>query len=790
MSRYLKIVLTLGLTSIYTFINTSSVFGQISGYVMDSDGYGLPNALVVINDDQSTVTNAQGYFMVDSLGIGNYKLYITYLGFKAITETILLSKEQPSIEKNFRLVENSVDLSGVEIIASSLEEEKREEGYSVEVLTTKEVQNLTSDINQVIKSTPGINIRESGGLGSGFTLSLNGLSGNQVRYFIDGVPMENFGSSLNLNNFPVNQIERIEVYKGVVPISLGADALGGAINIVSGLRNKSFIDASYSFGSFNTHRVSVTAQHLNRKRNAFVKVRSFLNHSDNNYLMRDVPVYDLELGNKIDNIDIERFNDEYTSTMIAVEAGILNKKIADEWSFKFTQANNKNYFQHPNNNILRPFGNFHNRNNTSLLSTSYSKSVGKFSAKAFVSTGLIASQVIDTSTYKYNWAGDFIKRDPNDPKGELFSRRSLFELSDRVLRNQVQLQYEFNGKQILDFSWSQNFMKRSGNDKVDELNRSFSVPNSIQKNILAISYTHTNQAENLEFIGFTKQYLYNGSITTFDSENKEITTKPSINDVGFGGVIAYRPTKNTTFKGSYEKAYRYPESYEILGDGIYVNPNPNLLPEISHNFNLGARAHHSYSSIKVNEEVKLFHRKSSNFIRFNPLGPFGEYENVTNVNTTGIEADISINYNDKLSLKLNGTYQNITDQTQKDEGLENTNYQSRLPNIPYLFGNLRLGVNILKPDANNKLTTYWSTYFVEDFFLTWENSGNPEDKNIIPSQLVHSIDIEYTLKDGKYNASLSIKNLTDELIYDNFNIQNPGRAVYLKLRYFISKSNS
>ena len=45
--------------------------------------------------------------------------------------------------------------------------------------------------------------------------------------------------------------ERVEVYKGVLPVNLGADALGGAVNIVS-RRDANYLDATYSFGSFNT----------------------------------------------------------------------------------------------------------------------------------------------------------------------------------------------------------------------------------------------------------------------------------------------------------------------------------------------------------------------------------------------------------------------------------------------------------------------------------------------------------------------------------------------------------
>src|SRR5690606_14882056 len=95
-----------------------------------------------------------------------------------------------------------------------------------------------------------------------FKFSLNGFSGKSVKFFLDGIPMDNFGPALSLNNFPSNMAERIEIYKGVVPISLGADALGGAVNIIT-RSNSNYLDASYSVGSFNTHQLGLNGAYTN-----------------------------------------------------------------------------------------------------------------------------------------------------------------------------------------------------------------------------------------------------------------------------------------------------------------------------------------------------------------------------------------------------------------------------------------------------------------------------------------------------------------------------------------------
>lgn len=101
-------------------------------------------------------------------------------------------------------------------------------------------------------------MRETGGTGSDIQVLLDGFSGRHVKVFVDGVPQEGVGSSFGLNNIPVNFAERIEIYKGVVPVGFGTDAIGGVINVVTNKSRKPFwLDASYSYGSFNTHGTSV-----------------------------------------------------------------------------------------------------------------------------------------------------------------------------------------------------------------------------------------------------------------------------------------------------------------------------------------------------------------------------------------------------------------------------------------------------------------------------------------------------------------------------------------------------
>lgn len=758
--------------------------GSINGKITSSAGDPLIGVTVMLQGtDIGSATDKNGNYVISKVKPGKYSLIISVVGYKKQFHPVLV-KAGETVTLNSSLFEEAVIIDEVIVRGKSDAQSLREKGYQVDVIESKGLKNFSNDINSILKTASGINLREAGGLGSGFQLSLNGLSGNQVRYFIDGIPMENFGASLSLNNFPLNLVEKLEVYKGVVPISLGSDALGGAVNIVTDQWQASYLDAAYSYGSFNTTRGSLNGQYTDNRTGLFLKGSFYYNNSDNDYLIRNAPVYDLELGNYITSRSIKRFHDDYTSTMLQAEAGVYNKSLADKLSFKVTASGGRKNYQHPDNNILRVFGDFHTKNNTLLFSAGYMKRIGNFEIKAHALTGNIDESVIDTSRRKYNWSGQFIERASGDTKGELLERRSFMKLSDDVLRSNIAIDYDPSGIHRFSVSFNQNYLKRTGDDIVDKFNRSFESPNFINKNMMGIAYTLRAKNNIFETSVFMKKYWYDGKIISFDYAGNELITKPSLDNTGYGVTLSYQAASFILFKSSFEKAYRVPESYEILGDGIYIKSNPSLSPEKSYNINLGSMFSGAHGQFEVKAETNLFYRLSEGFIRFNPLGPFGQYENLNNVNSEGIEAGLSVSYNEFVSVTSNITYQNITDQTEFDEGLPNKNYKNRVPNLPYFFANAAFGINPI-PGSSNKLSICIHFRYVREFFLMWENLGDRTGKHLIPAQFTQDIQADYSIYEGLYNLSFSVNNIWDELVFDNYNIQKPGRSYTVKLRYFL-----
>ncbi|MDR0748313.1 MAG: TonB-dependent receptor plug domain-containing protein [Tannerellaceae bacterium] len=331
-------------------------------------------------------------------------------------------KEKLSLKKgenkiiDFYPLRNKTALSEITVTGKTKAQQVRETPYNVTAIDATKLHNATTDINQVLNRTTGIKIRETGGMGSGFSFSLNGFSGNQVRFFIDGIPMDNLGSSFQINNIPVNLAERIDVYKGVVPISLGADILGGAINIITNPGKKNFIDASYSYGPFNTHRTSVNTSYTTRQGVNF-QLSVSQNYSDNNYKV-NIEVADLVTGEYIP-MRVKRFHDTYHNETVIAKAGLVNKPFADILQAGITLGQNIKDIQ-TGNRMYEVYGMRMTKGNIIMPSVRYSKNNLFVEGLDFNLNGncnLGEEQSIDTVPRQYNWLGDYVVNNSSDSRG-------------------------------------------------------------------------------------------------------------------------------------------------------------------------------------------------------------------------------------------------------------------------------------------------------------------------------------------------------------------------------------
>ncbi len=214
--KFLQLLLT-SLTLLLPQLMYAQQKGLIAGYIKDSDG-AIANATVkLMKSTTGSKTDERGYFEIGGINPGTYTLLITSVGYSNREIKVTVKPGKNAIGE-LMLETTSQELKNMQIMGKTKTQESRESAFAVQSIETRQLANTTTDLNQVLNRSTGIRVREQGGLGSDFQFSINGLSGKSVRFFMDGIPMESFGSSMSLNNLPVNLAERIEVYKGVVPV--------------------------------------------------------------------------------------------------------------------------------------------------------------------------------------------------------------------------------------------------------------------------------------------------------------------------------------------------------------------------------------------------------------------------------------------------------------------------------------------------------------------------------------------------------------------------------------------
>lgn len=761
--------------------------GSIRGTIKTGAGEpALSLTVRVKNTPLVTVSDNSGAFVIANVAVGSYILEVTGIGYKPTQRAVSV---MPGKETTVALTvaETSVDMDEVTVVGRTEAQEVARQPYNVTAVDATKLYNTTLDLAGALDRVAGVRVRESGGVGSSFNLSINGFGGNRVRYFIDGIPMDNFGSSFQINNIPINAADRIEVYKGVVPIWLGSDALGGAINIVTGDRFRNYVDASYSYGSFNTHRSVINAA-VTSKSGLTAQISAFQNYSDNNYKVT-VDAADINTGQYTRAAVVPRFHDTYHNETLIANVGLVGKRYADKLLLGVTTGQNYKEIQ-TGARMVAVFGGRHTRGNILMPTLKYKKEdlVKGLDVTLNANYNFGTEQIIDTVNGRYDWYGNLKRTGTN---GE--SSRSLYKYKNNNGLVTAMLNYRLGEHQSIAVSNVFNTFDRKGADVFNATltNR----PQKTQKNVLGAGYTYN--VKDLWSLSVFGKYFRQGTLSTVTS-GEAVTTK-----IGYGVAGTYFLTPVLQLKGSYELANRLPEATEIFGDpNANQEGNARLRPEASNNFNLGA----GYTFL-LNEDDRIVlnanavYRFAKNFIYNRPnqnqslLVP----DNREGVRTFGGDGEVRYSHKNIFSAGANVTYQYLQNMQKYDaENLTATGvsavYLDQMPNIPYFFGNADASFSLPNVGGKgNNLSIGYNLQYLYKFWLYWPSLGSrsaDDGKYNVPSQLSHDINVVYSLKNGRYNIGIEGRNIGNALLYDNFSLQKPGRGFYLNLRYFITKTNN
>jgi outer membrane receptor protein involved in Fe transport len=690
-------------------------------------------------------------------------------------------------------VVRKVDLEEVMISAPSLSRTVAQQAIRATVVDIKDARAQPATLTDVMNRSAGVRIRQTGGLGAETSVMLNGFGGKSIRYFKDGVPTDYLGAAFNFSIVPVNMIERVEVYKGVLPVSLGADALGGAVNIVSRQAGgRRTVDVAYQYGSFNTHRASVNVRTQTRDGRFFGGMDAFFNHSDNDY-RASVPVVDTETA--VAHVGKRRlFHNRFTNGYAEIYAGVANRPWADNLRIGLTAfhiARQHNY----GSSMEQPFGAATGGMYSVIPTLKYVKSMfdNRLKAEQFFAVNTLHTHTTDTARGRYDWNGVFTP--VASRAGEISTEGSLLKLRYSNFTSRSHISLNIHPAHTLELNVVYTGVKRTGEDPrgikfqqtdIDDLNR----PATLSKIVAAAGLKSFFSGEKLSNNLFVKYFssrakgLEMSAITTYEQEYEL-----RANRIGAGEALKYSFGRHLFARLSGESAVRLPEQEEFFGNGDFILSNFALLPERSYNFNLGI---HAEKPELFAAECNLFYRRTYDMILLINTGLLAQYKNVDKVKGVGLELDARYSACRWLNLSANMTFQDFRLFGQSDPTYEG----ARLRNTPFFFANTGINTdfgNLFK--RSDRLSAYWYYHFVREYYLNYIPRshepggwlglwGKPKvnvASQIIPDQQMHTVGCLWQSPGRMLALSLEIKNIFDAEVFDNYRIQNAGRSFHVKI---------
>lgn len=143
------------------------------------------------------------------------------------------------------------------VTASGIEQSKYEVGQAITVIDAETIETRqTTDVVDLLATTPGVRFSRTGSTGSVAGVSLRGAETTQTLVLIDGVKVNDpsgIGDGYDFGHLLTGNIDRIEVLRGSNSVVHGSQAIGGVVSLMTATPVAGFAaNASTDYGYSDT----------------------------------------------------------------------------------------------------------------------------------------------------------------------------------------------------------------------------------------------------------------------------------------------------------------------------------------------------------------------------------------------------------------------------------------------------------------------------------------------------------------------------------------------------------
>ena len=769
---YKTFLLLLLTTSSLWAQNTAELSGKITDKATQKPLMGADIYLKELKKGGST--DMQGYYHLKGIPEGTYTIIGSYLGYQSFSKKIYLKGQE---RLDISLKEQAEEIGGITVSSKSIAHQKKEESMPVTVIDMSNMRGTVSNVQDILAKTVGVTLRTSGGVGSSSRISVRGLEGKRIGFFIDELPMSEQTDYLDINDIPIDMIDRIEIYKGVVPARFGGSSLGGAINIVIREYPDKYADLSYGYESFNTHKAQGVFKRNLKARGLVFGIGGGYTTSDNNYTF-DSPYRE--------GLRITRNHDKYRKYIIG---GSFKAK---KWWFdevEFEPVVVKTYKEIQG--IEYDIREAHSESLMAGLANKLTKDnflTEGLNFDMFNGVVLTKMNFIDKATRRYEWDGSSYPT-PSRYGGEVgYNFPSDSDDQKLSFINKTNLEYIINERHSFNFNSVFSIAKGTPKDELKTLSLGKQVNFDSRMHSWVSGVTYDLRSLDDIFLNSLTVRYYQYTMHTqmaplFVPGKYDVDLQK--NNWGVNNALRYRFLPSLMGKLSAGYEVRIPSENELLGDGISVVPSADLLPERNASANLGllfdlTGKHPTNAQIEMN----FFYMYLQDMIRYTAGLIGAQYQNFGEMRTLGVEFEAKADVLPSLYAYVNTTYQDLRDTRDYEPAstVPNPTKYKRMPNIPYLMANAGMEFhreNLFGGSGQNT-RLFADVAFVEEYFYDFELTQL--QKRRIPRSTTIDIGFEHSFLNNKLFISGKLRNVTNEKTLSEFNRPLPGINGGVKIR--------
>jgi iron complex outermembrane receptor protein len=605
-----------------------------------------------------------------------------------------------------------------------------------------EFEGKMEDLSEVVENQTGIQVRQTGGLGSFSTISLRGASSEQVMVYLDGILLNDAsGGGVDLSNISLSDVESIEIYRGISPINFNKASIGGVVNINT-RRTQPGLDANLitGYGSFNSKNIAGFINHKPGALDCLISA-DYLS-SDNDFRILNNNGTPL---NPDDDFRENRHNAQFDQGNILARLGY---DINDT-----TRIDAMNRWFSKNQGLP-------SWNNSGLTDTDYdtTQNLSTFKLTADDVTGLHLNTSTQIDYFAKTEAYD-------DSEGHIgLGNQKMRYTTDRFgvgsftewMSDRQSLGIELTGQQEVyqshDLINDQKLNKSERQTLITGFQDAFFFLDRSLSVTPAVRYQYIRD-----------KLKYSISTDSKGDPQAEHYVNPQIG-------MKYKFLPELAFKSNLAQYDREPSFFELYGDrGIFVG-NPNLNPESGINFDAGAEYDKKIDNVCIKNislyGLYFFSDIDDLITRSYDARGIGKSENISDAFIDGIESGVTVDTVWSLRLIQRYTWQDTKNKSHiiafDGNELPGRFENSWVSRAEYMFLKFKIFAEYVRESG-----MYYDT----------ANLLEAETKSEVNSGISWIFD--------SWMLTLDAKNLTDDT-YEDFNgYPLPGRSYFFTIKYSI-----